>query len=214
MAWPDTIGRRPSRLSRERIVAAALRIIDRDGLPSLNMRRIGTELDVGAMAVYRYFPNKAAILDAIVEAALCDLAEAASEREWRAAFRVTFLSLRTALARHPNALPLVASRPLASPQLKRRLESTRDVLLGAGFGENDALRLVHAGISLTVGYLWLETGGFVGELPDDAPFLRTRAAAARQEPDDTLAQASTWSREEDFAAGLELLIAESSVNGD
>jgi hypothetical protein len=70
---------------------------------------------------------------------------------------------------------LARSRRLASA---RRLESTRDLLLEAGLPEEDVLQPLHAGTSLTLGYRWLEAGGFVGELPDDAPFLR-RAARRR-----------------------------------
>jgi len=193
-------------LTRERIVGAALAIIDDEGLPALNMRRLGAELGVKAMAVYKHFPSKDAVLDALVAAVLRDLADSVGESDWREGFRGSFLSLRSLLLAHPNALPLVASRPLSSPQLASRLESTRDLLLGAGISEQEVLRLLHAGISLTLGYLWLEAGGFVGELPDDAPFLRRTATGPRAGSAETLAAAATWSREGDFAAGLELLI--------
>ena len=164
------------------------------------------------MAVYRHFPNKDGILDAIVERVLSGLAESAAGADWRDAFRATFLLLRGLLRAHPNALPLVASRPLASPQLTRRLASTRNVLLEARLSDEDALHLLHSGLSLTIGYLWLEAGGFVGELPDAAPFLRTFARSQPQETiDQPLGLGSTWDREEDFAAGLELLVREPQV---
>ncbi len=199
-------------LTRARIVEAAVRIIDAEGLPALNMRRLGEELHVKAMAVYKHFPNKSAILDGVVESMLSSLAESTTEADWRESFRTTFLSLRALLVAHPNALPLVASRPLASPQLTRRLESTRDLLLRSGLTEVGVLHLLHAGISLTLGYLWLETGGFVGELPDDAPFLHKHAAATTQPNGDAqLTQAPPWSREEDYAAGLDLLLLEPTV---
>jgi AcrR family transcriptional regulator len=199
---------RAAPLTKMRIVEAALTIIDHEGLPALNMRRLGAQLDVGAMAVYKHFPNKDAILDGIVAAVLRDLAESATESDWREGFRAAFISLRSLLLAHPNALPLVASRPLSSPQFARRLESTRDLLLRAGLPEEEALHLLHAGISLTLGYLWLEAGGFVGELPDDAPFLRRVAGASHADAAATLVAAATWSRDRDFAAGLDLLIAD------
>ena len=195
-------------LNEKRIVDAALTIIDGEGLPALNMRRLGAELSVKAMAVYKHFPNKDAILDGIVAAVLCDLEESTGESDWHEGFRSAFLSLRSLLRAHPNTLPLVASRPLSSPQLARRLESTRDLLLDAGLDEEDVLHRLHAGISLTLGYLWLEVGGFVGELPDDAPFLRRAAGAAHASTIATLVAAATWSRDQDFAAGLDLLIAD------
>ena len=207
MTDPST--QRRERLTRERIVEVAMRIVDSDGLPALNMRRLGEDLQVRAMALYKHFPNKSAILDGVVESMLGSLAEATSEEDWREGFRATFLSLRALLAAHPNALPLAASRPLASPRLRKRLESTRDLLLESGLAEDEVLHLLHAGISLTVGYLWLEAGGFVGELPYDAPFLRRRAAeTARTSAEAPIVQAPPWSRDEDFSAGLDLLLAD------
>ena len=186
-----------------------MEIVDREGLAALNMRRLGAELNVKAMAVYKHFPNKGAILDGIAAAVLVGMDEPPSEDDWRQDFRATFLNLRALLAEHPNALPLVASRPLASPQLKKRLESTRDLLLQSGIPEKRALRLLHAGMSLTVGYLWLEAGGFVGDLPDDAPFLRRPAAAAGHRTAEPSRDAEpAWSRDEDYAAGLDLLLLE------
>jgi AcrR family transcriptional regulator len=192
-------------LTKARVIEAALSVVDGEGLPALNMRRLGGKLGVKAMAVYKHFPNKDAVLDGIVACVLRDLSEAAGEGDWREGFRSSFLALRRLLLAHPNALPLVASRPLSSPQLARRLESTRDLLLDAGLPEDRALHLLHAGMSLTLGYLWLEAGGFVGELPDDAPFLR-RAATPSPQGRPTLAAAATWDRERDFEAGLDLLV--------
>lgn len=55
-------------LSRERIVAEALRIIDGMGLRSLTMRRLGDALNVEAMAIYHHFPlGKEQLYSAIVE---------------------------------------------------------------------------------------------------------------------------------------------------
>lgn len=199
-------GRR-SPLTTQRIVAAALALVDREGLPALNMRRLGAELQVEAMAIYKHFPNKAAVLDGIVAALLDDFGETAPEEDWRAAFRATFLSLRSALSAHPNALPLVASRPLASPRLAQRLQSTRDLLLRSSLDEADVLHRLHAGLSLTLGYLWLEAGGFVGELPDTTPFLRTYPDGQTKSAGPAPGLTADWSREEDFIAGLELLLA-------
>lgn len=59
-------GARDTLLSRERVAEAALRLIDRDGLERLSMRRLGAELGVDAMMVYRFFANKAAVLDGVM----------------------------------------------------------------------------------------------------------------------------------------------------
>jgi len=208
MADRENRGRRAT-LNREAIIGAALAIVDREGLAALNMRRLGAALGVEAMAVYRHVPNKAAILDGIVAAVLADLEESTGSDDWREAFRTTFLSLRGLLRAHPNALPLVASRPLASPQLTGRLESTRDLLLQS-LQEDDVLCLLHSGLSLTLGYLWLEAGGFVGDLPDETPFLRTDPRSSLSASAGAVTLDSSWSADTDFSGGLELLMSEPS----
>ncbi|HJF77014.1 MAG TPA: TetR/AcrR family transcriptional regulator, partial [Brevibacterium linens] len=54
-------------LKPESIVRTAIAIADEEGLASVSMRRIGAELKVEAMALYHHFPNKGALLDAVVE---------------------------------------------------------------------------------------------------------------------------------------------------
>ena len=60
-------------LSRERIVETALALVDAEGIDALSMRRLGAELGVDPMAIYYYVPNKATLLDAIVEAVMSEI---------------------------------------------------------------------------------------------------------------------------------------------
>ena len=62
----DLVAREP--LSRERIITAALELIESEGLSGLTMRVLGRRLGVEAMALYHYFPNKAALLEAMATA--------------------------------------------------------------------------------------------------------------------------------------------------
>ena len=116
-------------LSRDRIVSTALALVDREGLASLSMRRLAATLGVDPMAIYYYLPNKAALLDAIVEAVNLDLPVASFEMPpalhdlVMAAGRL----LRSVLLRHPHALPLLAARPIATPAALK----PADVMLGA-----------------------------------------------------------------------------------
>ena len=73
-------------LTRPRIVAAALALIDDEGLPALNMRRLGASLDVKAMALYKHFTGKEAMLDGIVEAVLTRLPRQAMQTTGARAF--------------------------------------------------------------------------------------------------------------------------------
>ena len=63
------MGRRPGRpragnekLSRERILRAALQLVDEHGVDALSMRRLAADLGVDPMAIYHHLPGKHAIL--------------------------------------------------------------------------------------------------------------------------------------------------------
>ena len=128
-------------LQREHIVSTALAIVDRDGLKSLSMRRLGDELGVDPMAVYYYLPNKQALLDAIVEAVMAsidlsvdDLAKPAEERILAAA-----RAYRDALLAHANALPILLAHGPVTPVAMRPVELFIGILRDAGLPPAEAL---------------------------------------------------------------------------
>ena len=98
-------------LSCERIVDAAVRFVDHDCLDALSMRRLGAELGVEAMSLYRYFPSKAALLDAVVCRMLSAvvLPDSGVSSDWERAVHAYARSFRAACAEHPRLLPLLAT---------------------------------------------------------------------------------------------------------
>src|SRR5438094_7026697 len=116
MAKAVTSSRRRTTLSRERIAAAAVALIDGEGLDALSMRRLGAELGVEAMSLYRHFPSKAALLEAVVARLLAELpVPAPTTARWQDAFRALARAYRVLLTRHPNAIPLLATPEPAKP---------------------------------------------------------------------------------------------------
>ncbi|MFE3555010.1 TetR/AcrR family transcriptional regulator [Streptomyces sp. NPDC059193] len=135
-----------SPLSRRRVLEAALRVVDEEGLDGLSMRRVATELGVETMALYRYTPSKNDLLDGLVESLFIELeqaldsaasasADAASANAasadavadprdeaappWREALLgIARAMYRVALA-HPHVIPLVAVRPFTVPLARR-----------------------------------------------------------------------------------------------
>src|SRR5205807_8274563 len=102
-------------LSRERIVEAAVGLIDGEGLDALSMRRLGAALGVEAMSLYRHFPSKAALLEAVVARLLAELpVPAPTAARWQDAFRALARAYRVLLTRHPNAIPLLATLELSN----------------------------------------------------------------------------------------------------
>lgn len=99
-------------LSRERILAAALHLIDTQGLRRLTMRRLGDALEVEAMAIYHHFPlGKEALLDALVEHVSAVPTDPPADTDWRAPLRAWAHALHGRLCAHPDLLPLLITRP-------------------------------------------------------------------------------------------------------
>src|SRR4051794_6681580 len=89
------------RLSRTRIIDAALELVERDGWNGLSMRRLAQELDVWPMAVYRYFQDKDALLDAMAEAAAERVSVPSGRGSWRTRISKLLRESRGALGGQP-----------------------------------------------------------------------------------------------------------------
>ncbi|MFH8345328.1 TetR/AcrR family transcriptional regulator C-terminal domain-containing protein [Streptomyces sp. NPDC018045] len=144
-------------LTRERVLDAALALVDRDGLAALSMRRLGAELGVEAMTLYHYVPNKNALLDGLVERVFERAAPlAAGGGRWRPALEEYAASLRRILLRHPGVLPLAMSRPAVTPQTLDAVEGGLRMLRDAGFPLGRALDVLNALTVFVVGHTAVE----------------------------------------------------------
>jgi AcrR family transcriptional regulator len=120
LLW-DT-GRRPSRgpkpaLSLDRIVEAAVRIADAEGLEAVSMRRVATELGTGTMSLYRHVPGKAELLDLMLDRVQrpSDNPAALGDSGWRAALEAMARATLDLYRRHPWLLQVNQSRPILGP---------------------------------------------------------------------------------------------------
>ncbi|GGP81095.1 TetR/AcrR family transcriptional regulator C-terminal domain-containing protein [Streptosporangium pseudovulgare] len=146
------------KLSRERVLDAALALVDEIGVKGLTMRRLGAEIGVEAMTLYYYVPNKEALLDGLVERVLSRaVAEPpAPGTPWRSMLREAAVGYRRELLRHPGVLPLVAGRPVSGPEALQVLEAGVAVLREAGFGLREAFHAITATITFVVGHTLAE----------------------------------------------------------
>jgi AcrR family transcriptional regulator len=130
-----TTRKKPARapLTRERVLAAALRMADRGGLPALSMRSLAQALRVEAMSLYNHVSNKEDLLDGLVELVVSELELPAPGRDWRATMRRRALSAHAVLMRHPWATMLLVSRMNVGPNMLRYVDATIGCLRAAGF---------------------------------------------------------------------------------
>ncbi len=128
-------------LTRERIVATALALVDTEGLNALSMRRLGADLGVDPMAIYYHIPNKGALLDAIVEAVMTEIDCTADTPDAPAEERIMFAAnaYLGAMLAHANAMPIMLTRGPNTPEAARPVEFLIGVLRDAGLSPSQAL---------------------------------------------------------------------------
>lgn len=99
----------PGRLTRERVLDAALALADRDGIGALTIRALATELGTKPMTIYHHVAGKDAIIDGVVDRVFAEIDDPPEELPWRAAIQHRCRSARAVLGRHPWAPPLMES---------------------------------------------------------------------------------------------------------
>jgi len=96
------------RLSRDRVISAAVVLADQGGIESLSMRNLAQELSVVPMALYKHVANKEELLDGMVDVVFGEV-KIRSGSAWRTAMRERAISMREALLRHRWAIGLMES---------------------------------------------------------------------------------------------------------
>ena len=103
----------PAPLSRERIVRAAIRLADADGLDAVSLRKVAAALDVGPMRLYGYLATKEELLDLMVDAVHADIRPTGNG--WREVMLSLAETTRAAAHRHEWLADLLGGRPQFGP---------------------------------------------------------------------------------------------------
>jgi AcrR family transcriptional regulator len=129
-------------LSRDKIVAAALDLIDAEGLAALSTRRLAAELGVRGPSLYNHFPAKDELLEAVADAVVADVdISALSEQPWPQALRAWAASYHATLARHPNLVPVIVHGPARRPHALKMADAVHGALIDAGWPPREATRI-------------------------------------------------------------------------
>jgi TetR/AcrR family tetracycline transcriptional repressor len=155
-------------------VAAARRIAATHGVEGLSMRRLADALGVMPNALYTYFPDKAAILDAVLDDLLGDVGAPSPEGPWRDGLVSVMSSYRRLLLTQSGLAPLTVSRPMIGPNAMRLREDMLTLLRQGTRDEADAVIAFLTLFAYTTGFAAFEAARTPGER--DA---RQRARAAR-----------------------------------
>jgi len=172
----DAAANGSGKITRDVVLAAALEIIDADGAEGLSMRRLARALDRDPMILYRHAPNKAALLDGVAETVLAQLTVDSADPDWAGQLRTVARGYRRLALAHPHVVPLLVTRPLATPLALRPkgtlrpLEDILALLTAAGFSGADALHIYRALFGFLHGHVLNELQELVDN-PDETDDL-------------------------------------------
>ncbi len=151
-------------LTRERVVEAALRVMDAEGLEAVTMRRIGRELDVEAMSLYNHVRDKEDLLDGVTEMVMGKFHIPEPTGDWVVDARAMAREWRRLLRMHPNVMRLLAERhkPLESMDSFRPMAAALEVIGGLDLPPRDAVQAFNAFGSYIMGFVLMEQGLLLG----------------------------------------------------
>ena len=190
-------------LGREFILEAALAIIDTHGAEALTMRALATHLDSGTATLYRHFPNRSALIVAVIDQVLGKIDSVAPSGTWQQVCKFLAQQLFDTLAAHPNLTPLLISTPPTGPGTLAGREQFLAVLLRDGFTPDTAGRLYFTMAHYVIGFVvQLRAHTEVDstfDIPGADPLrFPATATVASGEPPMTIA--------EEFTYGLDLIL--------
>ncbi|GLZ31174.1 hypothetical protein Lesp02_33620 [Lentzea sp. NBRC 105346] len=155
-------------LSGDVIVTAALKLLDERGGDAVSVRSIASEVGVAPNAIYTYFPDKVAVLRAVVdrligEQSLDVLADTGIP--WRQRIHEVGLGLRKRLLDHPGATKLLLGAPMDGPRALEFGERLLDLLAEVGLSQEDAARASYLLIVYMLGSIALEAAELDPKMP-------------------------------------------------
>jgi AcrR family transcriptional regulator len=200
-------------LSRERVLRTAVDLADTHGIAALSMRKLGQELGVDAMLLYRHVANKDDLLDGMVDLVFGEIGLPPSGADWKVAMRQRAMAARESLSSHPWAIGLMESRSRPGPATLRHHDAVLGSLRQAGFSIEAAAHAYSIldsyiyGFTLNEQSLPLNTseevaevgGRILGGLPTNAyPYLAELISEHAMKPD--------YSYGKEFAFGLDMIL--------
>ncbi|MGH3254310.1 MAG: TetR/AcrR family transcriptional regulator C-terminal domain-containing protein [Streptosporangiaceae bacterium] len=213
---PGRAAARP-RLTRQRVLQAALEFVDANGLAALSMHKLGAELGVQGMSLYSHVDSKEALLDGIVEAMSAELElPPAEQTDWQQALRSLAASIRDLIRRHPAAAALLVSRPVMPTRRLEQVDAYLQILIRAGFAEDRAMDVLRTVVVYAHGYALVEVCftacAECGPSPDDqlSQMRRVTEMVPRDAPDHLLRLAmlfcGQYDMDDQFSLGIDLMI--------
>jgi AcrR family transcriptional regulator len=142
---------RPSTLSVEIIVAAAVRVIDRVGLDGCTMRAVAEDLGASPMSVYRHVQDKQELLALVPDVLLAEVAgDVIRKKRAMTALEAIGIGVARVIAQHPGTARLF-DHPASGPNITAAFDHCVGLLLASGFQASEATSAIRAVVAQVIG---------------------------------------------------------------
>ena len=200
-------------LSRDRVLRAAMAFADEHGIDALSMRKLGRELGVEAMSLYKHVANKDDLLDGIAELVASEIHLPTPDTEWKKAMRDRAISARDVFSHHPWAVGIMEARANPGPASMRYYDTVIGSLRRGGFSVRMASRAFSLMDAYVFGYAAQEINlpfASTGDLADIAETIKEQLPAD-EFPHFTemildYVSRPEWNFQEEFEFGLDLIL--------
>jgi AcrR family transcriptional regulator len=199
-----------ARFTVDEIAAAALRIVDDQGLNALSMRALAAALGTGPMTVYNYVTDKTGLEELVVAAVVSEISIPHPTEDWRHDVHAVAHAIWRGVRAHPAAVPLVLTRRTSSATGFAAAEALVAALSRAGLSDHDRLAAFHGVLGFVTGAAQAELAGPLAAGTEDARDAAARIGAIAGAEYPHIAALSRvamqTSVDEDFSRGLQMLI--------
>ena len=203
---------RPAKISRARLQAAALALVDRHGLAGLSMRALAAKLGTAPMTLYNHVAHREDLELLVIEAVVARLAWPRTDQsDWRETVRALALALWRSVRAHPQVIPLILTRRSRSPAILEISEALLQALACSGRSRRALLIAFRSVQALIMGFAQVELAGplsrAAGERPQ-AVIRRFRSLPTDRYPRliEIATAAMRSEAEAEFRAGLDVLL--------
>lgn len=199
-------------LTRDRVIEAALRVMDEEGLDAVSMRRVAREVGVEAMSLYHHVEDKEDLLDGICEHIMAGFEFPDPVDDWVENCKRGARAWRRLLQAHPAVMRLLAEQrgPTRSIDSMRPMEFALRILRGSGLSDRDTAQAFHAFGGYIQGFVIMELGSIAGGSDEEHTKFHAELADALPDEFPSLRAVSRYFAEcdsdEQFEFGLDLLI--------
>jgi AcrR family transcriptional regulator len=207
-----TITKSRERLTRDRVIDAALKVMDAEGLDAVSMRRVAREVGVEAMSLYNHVEDKDDLLRGICDRVMGGFEFPQEQGDWVERCKAGARAWRRLLQAHPDVMRLFAETHGPDPSSLDSLRPTEfalGLIREGGLSDRDTVQAFHAFGGYIQGFVMMEGGSIRGRA-DKGEAFGEAAGAVPADVFPVLAAVGRYFSEcdadEQFEFGLDLMI--------